>query len=78
MALRLVLTLTTFEPVQERAMKTYTAEDILNATESRTDWKRVDSLTDEEIEQAVAEDPNAELLGDGWFKRAEWIVPEND
>ena len=59
-------------------MKTYTLEDILNTTESRTDWKRVDSLTDEEIEQAVAEDPNAELLDDAWFKRAEWIIPDAD
>lgn len=37
----------------------------------RTDWERVEALTDEEIEQAVAEDPDAELLDAEWFRTAE-------
>ena len=41
----------------------------------RTDWERVDALTDEEIEQAVAEDPDAELLDAEWFRTAELVVP---
>ncbi len=41
----------------------------------RTDWARVDALTDEEIEQAVAEDPDQELLDAEWFRTAELVVP---
>jgi len=40
-----------------------------------TDWNRVDAPTDEEIEQAVADDPDAELLGEEWFKRATLVIP---
>lgn len=43
--------------------------------DDRTDWERVDALTDEEIEQAVAEDPDAELLDAEWFRTAELVVP---
>ena len=43
--------------------------------DDRTDWERVDALTDEEIEQAVAEDPDAELLDAEWFRTAEPVVP---
>lgn len=43
--------------------------------EGRTDWERVDALTDEEIEQAVREDPNQELLDAEWFRTAEVVVP---
>jgi uncharacterized protein (DUF4415 family) len=43
----------------------------------KTDWKRVDALTDEEIERAVAEDPDAApLLDDEWFKNAELVYPD--
>lgn len=41
----------------------------------RTDWARVDALTDEEIERAVAEDPGQELLDAEWFHTAELVVP---
>jgi uncharacterized protein (DUF4415 family) len=41
-----------------------------------TDWKRVSELTDEEIEKAVAEDPDAApILDDDWFTRAKVIGP---
>ena len=43
--------------------------------ETSTDWERVDALTDEEIEQAVAEDPDAELLTRDWFKRTTLVMP---
>lgn len=44
----------------------------------RTDWERVDALTDEEIEQAVREDPDAELLDAEWFRTAELVVPSSE
>ena len=38
---------------------------------SETDWQRVDALTDSEIEEAVASDPDAAPIADGeTFKRA--------
>lgn len=44
----------------------------------RTDWERLDALTDKEIEQAVATDPDAELLDEEWFRTAELIVPSTE
>jgi uncharacterized protein (DUF4415 family) len=43
--------------------------------ESKTDWERVENLTDEEIRQAVEEDPDAFLLGDEWFENAVLVSP---
>ncbi|MEX0746627.1 MAG: BrnA antitoxin family protein, partial [Rhodothermales bacterium] len=45
---------------------------------SRSDWNRVDSLSDEEIEAAVAEDPDAELFPTDWLHTADLIVPEGE
>jgi len=43
----------------------------------KTDWKRVDALTDAEIERAIAEDPDAApILDDEWFKNAEMVYPD--
>lgn len=60
--------------MSEKNIVRKTAEEI-EQMESRTDWERVDALTDEEIEAAVAEDPDAELLDAEWFERAELVVP---
>jgi uncharacterized protein (DUF4415 family) len=41
-----------------------------------TDWARVDALTDEEIERAIAEDPDAApMLDEAWFRKAELVIP---
>ena len=47
----------------------------LESGETSTDWDRVDALTDGEIEQAVADDPDAELLDEEWFRRATLVIP---
>ena len=47
----------------------------LESGETSTDWDRVDALTDKEIEQAVVDDPDAELLDEEWFKRATLVIP---
>lgn len=45
-------------------------------TGGRTDWARVDALTDEEIEKAVAEDSDAApLLDEEWFAKARLLRP---
>jgi uncharacterized protein (DUF4415 family) len=42
-----------------------------------TDWARVDALTDEDIEKAVAEDPDAApLLDEEWFAKARLLWPQ--
>ena len=43
--------------------------------ETRTDWERVDALTDEEITRTVREDPDQKLLTEDWFRRATLVVP---
>ncbi len=43
----------------------------------RTDWKRVDALTDEEIERAVREDRDAAPIADReWFRTARLVLPQ--
>lgn len=43
----------------------------LRPLKDRTDWKRVNALTDAEIEAAVASDPDAAPIADeAWFARA--------
>ncbi|MFB3786416.1 MAG: BrnA antitoxin family protein [bacterium] len=44
----------------------------------KTDWKRVEALTDEEIEEAVRGDPDAApLLDQDFWKRAKIVKPRN-
>lgn len=43
-----------------------------------TDWKRVEALTDEEIEEAVRNDPDsAPLLDKDFWKHAKIVKPRN-
>jgi uncharacterized protein (DUF4415 family) len=43
----------------------------------QTDWARVDALTDEEIEAAVRNDPDAAPILDAeWFASATLVMPE--
>ena len=45
--------------------------------ESKTDWTRVDALTDTEINAAVASDPDAApVLDEDWFNKARLAMPE--
>jgi uncharacterized protein (DUF4415 family) len=42
----------------------------------RTDWTRVDALSDAEIARAVAADPDASLADAAFWKRARLVYPE--
>ncbi len=42
--------------------------------ESSSDWERVDNLTDEEITQAVREDPDQQILTEEWFEKATLVI----
>ena len=45
-------------------------------TSGKTDWKRLDALTDREIEEAIASDPDAApLLDEEWFRTAKLVMP---
>ena len=42
----------------------------------QTDWARVDALTDDEIDTAIADDPDAALIVDAaWFAEAAKRLP---
>jgi uncharacterized protein (DUF4415 family) len=46
------------------------------ATKGKTDWERVDQLTDEDIRAAVATDPDTFIPDAEWFKTARVVFPE--
>ena len=47
-----------------------------SADRPRTDWARVDALTDEEIEAAVRDAPAAPpIVDDDWFASATLVMP---
>lgn len=62
---------------EERIVR-YTADEIrkkISNGEDRTDWARVDAMTDEDIERAMRDDPDwADFIDIDWSK-AEWVVP---
>src|SRR5690606_22837961 len=62
------------EPMRKKRTERYSAQDV-EAMQSRTNWERVDGLSDEEIEAATAGDPDAEPLPADWLDTAELIVP---
>lgn len=50
--------------------------DQLRATRGETDWKRVDALTDDEVERAAAEDPDAPMLSPEDWANARVVWPQ--
>jgi uncharacterized protein (DUF4415 family) len=53
---------------RERIVR-HSAEEILAmiaAGEDRSDWTRVDAMTEEELERAIAEDPDADIIDPDW------------
>jgi uncharacterized protein (DUF4415 family) len=47
------------------------------AERPRTDWARVDALTDAEIEASVRDDPDAPpIVDDDWFASATLVMPK--
>ena len=48
-----------------------------NFRRGKTDWVRVRALTDEEIDEAVRNDPDAPpIVDDEWFAKATLVMPE--
>lgn len=44
----------------------------------RTDWDRLQEMTDADIEQAVRDDPDAALLDEEWFRAARIVQPSGE
>lgn len=64
--------------MSENGIVRKSAEEIVRQIESTgtgVDWDRVDSLTDADIERAVRNDPDQELLTEDWFRRAKLVIP---
>jgi len=63
--------------VREENITTVNWEDI-DKLKGQTDWERIRNLTDEEIEQAVADDPDAPpILDNDFFEEAEIVTYQN-
>jgi uncharacterized protein (DUF4415 family) len=59
-------------PKDERIVR-YSLETL---PKGRTDWQRVDKLTDAEIEAAIRDDPDAaRISNEEWFERAQLVIP---
>jgi hypothetical protein len=52
--------------------------DQLDEIDDQTDWERLLTMTDEEIEQAVADNPDQVLLDEEWFAQAALVDPSVD
>lgn len=58
---------------QEGKIVRYTS-DQLKDIKDETDWDRVNAMTDEDIEKAMADDPDAApLLDEEWFSKATYV-----
>jgi len=64
--------------MNENSIKRYTADELRDRTrrrESRTDVARCDTMSDEDVEQAVASDPDWEGVPANWYEGAEAVRP---
>ncbi len=63
--------------MSENIIVSYTSEELAGKRkrgESLTDWQRVISTTDQDIEDAIAADPDAEEITDEDWEHAEFVV----
>jgi uncharacterized protein (DUF4415 family) len=64
--------------MSKNSIVSYTADEIRAKIASggdRTDWARVDAMTDEDIERAMRDDPDwAEFIDVDW-SNAQWVIP---
>jgi len=61
---------------KNETMRQYSAEELkARRGESRTDWRKVDAVSDAELERLVAEDPDERGMAPDWT-RAELVLPQ--
>ena len=59
-------------------IRRYTADELRRMAErgeSRTDIARLQAMSDQEVERAIANDPDWEGVPDDWSERAEAVMP---
>jgi uncharacterized protein (DUF4415 family) len=62
---------------KDESIRSYTAEELKamrRRGEDRTDWAKVDAMTEADLERAIAEDEDERDLGPDWA-RAELVMP---
>jgi len=47
----------------------------ISTTEPKTDWRRVRSMTDEEVHAAIIDDPDAKPTDEAFWKEARLVMP---
>ena len=60
-------------------IRRYTADELremVRRGESRTDWARIDAMTEAELEQAIASDPDWADIPENWYEQAEAVMPK--
>jgi uncharacterized protein (DUF4415 family) len=66
--------------MSEKNITRVTLDDILakkaRGEKSRTDWARVDAMTDEDIERAIADDPDWADFKDIDWSKAKVVIPK--
>ena len=50
-------------------------DEMLGRGEDRSDWERVDAMTDEELERAIADDPDWADVPRDWYRSAHLLPP---
>jgi len=64
--------------MNENNIKRFTTDELRKLTErgeSRTDIARVEAMSDEDVERAIASDSDWEGVPDDWHERAEAVMP---
>ena len=66
------------EKQQERSVKAITTQSsVYSKPRGKTDWARVDALSDTDIRRAIHSDPDAAPeLDASWFRKAKIVLPE--
>ena len=65
---------------KDKNIKTYSAEELLtmiDAGEDRTDFARIDAMTEVGLEQAIADDPDWQGIPKDWHHGAEAVMPRH-
>lgn len=60
-------------------IKRYTVDELRELTrrgESHTDTARIKAMSDRDVEQAIAHDPDWEDFPDNWYEQAEAVMPK--
>lgn len=60
-------------------IRRYTADELremVQRGEDRSDWARIEAMTEEELKQAIASDPDWADIPENWYEQAELVVPK--